>query len=384
MKKIIAILTALALGLSFGACADENENSTSDLTSEQSTWEETTEDATSEESVDVPGVGELENISQYIKLGAWKGINVAEKKEVTDKIIESIKNEKYLKEYAEEEDKGAPAENGDKVVIDYKGYLVETNEAFEGGEAKDVPVTLGSGGYVDGFESGIVGHSAGESFDIYLTFPEEYHEGLKGKEVRFAITLDSVKVSVFPQVDAELAKKLGFDSVEAFDKAVLKDAEHSVYVENMTTVWSAVIEDAEVLEYPKAQFDDYVKYFVDYNVSKYKYYATMYGVELKEYLSAMSMTEEEFYADLNEKGTEYAKGALKEQLTMYAVADAAFNREVSDEEFEQRVEEYAEENSTTVDALMKQYKKEGLMENILWDKVMVYLYDNAVFGAVTE
>lgn len=406
MKKLITLL--LALGLCLCSCgekekeADKNDSQSkaestvqSESTDEttESADESTKEDSTSaEESTDGesseeerPNVGDLEDITPYIKLGTWKGINIAKKVEVTEELKTQILNENYLAKYATQEETDAPAKEGDTVIMDYKGYLVDTNEAFEGGEAKDAELLLGSGKFVDGFESGIIGHSKGESFDIYLTFPKDYHEELANKEVRFAITLKKITQTVYPTPDEKILKELKFDSVDALNAAVQKEAEETVYTENLTNVWAAVLKEAEVLAYPEELHKGHVDYFIDYYEGMHKYYATYYGMEYADYLqAAFKMTEEEFKADLEKNAKEYADGALKEELTAYAVADAAFNREVSDEEYDAFVEKYAADNDMTIKDITTKYTRDEIIENILWDKVMVYLYENAVFGAQTE
>ncbi len=400
MKKLITLI--LALGLCLCACGEEKEtkkdesevkadssaqsteeSSEAEKSEEESSEEESSEDESSEE--DKPGVNDLGDLSPYIKLGAWKGINIDKKVEVTEERKTEILNKNYLAKYATQEDTGAAAKEGDTVIIDYKGYFVDTGEAFEGGEAKDADLVLGSGTFVDGFESGIIGHSAGESFDIYLTFPEDYYENLANKEVRFAITLDKVTETVYPTPDEKILKELKFDSVDALNAAVQEEAEQAVYTENLTNVWAAVLKDAEIIKYPEELHKGHVDYFVSYYEGMYQYYATYYGVEYGEYIKmAFGMTEEEFKADLEKNAKEYADGALKEELCAYAVADAAFGREVSDKEYEEFLAKYAKDNNTTVEELEKKYSREQVEENIIWDKVMVYLYENAVFGAQTE
>lgn len=408
MRKFVALFIAAVLAVSLCACdKEETKEDSKDAVTEASAEVEVSADGLSEEGTEsseeveeptasegsaeadgenkLPSIKDLENIGNYIELGTWKGVNVAEKSEVTEELIKQITEEEFLSDKATQEEKKTAAELGDTVIIDYKGFYEDTGEAFSGGEAKGAELLLGSGKFVPGFEEGVVGHYPGESFDIYLTFPEDYHEDLAGKRVRFAIVLSKITRTVYPEVDADLAKELGFDSVEDFDKAVLDIAEEMVYTENLGAVWSAVLEGAVVKEYPKEHFDSYAEDFKSYYLDQYNYYATIYGMELGEYMENMyGMTEEEFLADLDKNGKSYAEGALKEEMTLYAVADAAFNRQVSDGEYKEMLAGYAEDQKTTPEELEKEYGKEYLLENMLWDKVMVYLYDNAVFGAVTE
>ena len=414
MNKILVLFITLAVLISLQACGGKEENATSeDNDAEASSEKHETEqedkedkedsysgaeseasesDQTEEETEDteasaeeVPDVSELGDLSGYITLGTWEGVNVPEKAEVTDGIL-LLKRQEMLSSVAEQAEKSTAAELGDTVTMDYVGYVMETGEAFEGGEAEDAELELGSGKFIDGFEDALVGHKAGESFDIFVTFPKDYHsEKMAGVKVRFAIVLKKVTETVYPSVDDELARKLGYDSAVAFEDAVMLAAEEDVYVANLTAVWNAVLEDAQVKEYPKEQYAHSVAYYKDYYISTYSYYATMYGMELGKYLEvAYNMTEEEFYDKLEKDSKAYAEDSLKRELVAYSVADLAFNREVSQEEYEQRIQGYAEEKNVTVEKLEEEFDKETLIENIIWDKVMEHLYENAVFGTVAE
>lgn len=96
----------------------------------------------------------------------------------------------------------------DRVTIDFVGSV--DGEEFEGGKATDFVLAMGQGRMITGFEEGIVGHKAGEQFDIDVTFPAEYHaENLKGKAAKFAITLKKVENIVLPELTEEFVKKFG-------------------------------------------------------------------------------------------------------------------------------------------------------------------------------
>lgn len=100
------------------------------------------------------------------------------------------------------------SQDGDQVTINFKGFL--EGEAFEGGSADGVPLVLGSGGMIDGFESGLVGAKAGEKPTLALTFPEDYQaEHLAGKAATFEVEVTQVAEPVLPELDDEFAKSFG-------------------------------------------------------------------------------------------------------------------------------------------------------------------------------
>ena len=91
-----------------------------------------------------------------------------------------------------------------------KTKIVKKGEEFEGGKATDFVLFMGQGRMIPGFEEGIVGHKAGEQFDINVTFPAEYHsENLKGKDAKFAITLKKVEEMELPELTDEFVAKFG-------------------------------------------------------------------------------------------------------------------------------------------------------------------------------
>ena len=120
-----------------------------------------------------------------------------------DKMIDVLRKQQAT--WAESQ---AAAQAEDRVVIDFVGSF--DGEEFEGGKATDFTLAMGQGRMIPGFEEGIVGHKAGEQFDIDVTFPEEYHaENLKGKAAKFAITLKKVENIVLPELTEEFVKKFG-------------------------------------------------------------------------------------------------------------------------------------------------------------------------------
>lgn len=125
--------------------------------------------------------------------------------------LENIRKSRSL---AEKQDEKYAAANGDIAVIDFKGFVGDT--AFEGGEAKKHHLTLGSGAFIPGFEDQIIGHKIGDKFDVNVKFPADYHAAnLAGADARFAVEIHEIRKHILPELNDELAKQVGQESVDA-------------------------------------------------------------------------------------------------------------------------------------------------------------------------
>ena len=143
------------------------------------------------------------------KITVTKKVAKFDEKEV-DTALENIRKSRSV---AEKQDDKYAAKDGDVAVIDFKGFLGK--EAFEGGEAKKHHLILGSGAFIPGFEDQIIGHKTGDEFDVNVTFPKEYHaENLAGKKARFEVKVHEVRKHILPELNDELAKEVGQESVE--------------------------------------------------------------------------------------------------------------------------------------------------------------------------
>ncbi len=137
------------------------------------------------------------------------------KVEISDEEVEkSLERLAENKRDVKDRTKTTKAKKGDIVVIDFKGFVGD--EAFEGGEGKEFSLELGSGQFIPGFEEQLIGAKAGDEIDVNVTFPEEYHsEALKGKEARFETKVHKVQQIIPAELNDELAKHFGQDSLEA-------------------------------------------------------------------------------------------------------------------------------------------------------------------------
>lgn len=141
-----------------------------------------------------------------------------------DKMLTTLR-----KQHATWIDTDEAAANELRVSMDFTGSV--DGEEFEGGKAEGFNLVLGQGRMIPGFEEGLLGKKAGESFDINVKFPDDYHaENLKGKDAKFAIKLNKVEKQQLPEMDADFVKRFGVEdgSVESLKVEIRKNMEREL------------------------------------------------------------------------------------------------------------------------------------------------------------
>lgn len=165
-----------------------------------------------------------------VEVKDYKGLNIKKEKLDTsdERIDNALKQIRESRAQIQTVDEKRAAQKGDVAVIDFEGIV--DGQPLENGTAKGHELELGSNSFIPGFEDGIVGMNLGETKDIELKFPEEYHaKDIAGKPVKFKTTLHSLKKKVLPELNDEFAKSLGeqFETVDALRSEVKKDMEQS-------------------------------------------------------------------------------------------------------------------------------------------------------------
>lgn len=148
--------------------------------------------------------------------------------EVTDADVDAMLDT-LRKQQANWKESDAAATADDRATIDFSGSV--DGEEFEGGKASDFVLAMGQGRMIPGFEEGIVGHKAGETFTIDVKFPEDYHaENLKGKDAKFEIVLKKVETRELPELTEEFIKRFGVEdgSIEGLRAEVRKNMDREL------------------------------------------------------------------------------------------------------------------------------------------------------------
>ena len=228
------------------------------------------------------------------------------------------------------------AENGDTVDIDFEGFV--DGKAFEGGKAEHYSLVLGSGSFIPGFEDQVVGHSAGEEFDVNVKFPEEYGAAeLAGKDATFKIKLHEVKYKELPALDDDFAKDVSeYDTLDELKDSIRNNIKTNLDKQAEQKVENDLMD--QVITNMKADIPDaMVDSRIDELVQDFEYRISQQGLKLADYLKYMGMNIEQFRAQFKEQ----ADKQIKMRLAMEAIV-AKEGITASDEEFEEEVKRIAD------------------------------------------
>ena len=313
-------------------------------------------------------------VKPEVKLGEYKGIEV-EKLDttVTDEDVDNeIKGlqEKQAELVVKEEGK---AELGDTVVMDFEGFV--DDEAFEGGKADNYSLELGSGQFIPGFEEQLVGLGTGESKDVEVSFPEEYHATeLAGKPAVFKVTLHEIKGKELPELDDEFAKDVD-DEVETLDalkEKIKSRLEHDKKHQEEHHIQDTVVEKATAaseIDVPEIMFENEV----DRMLQEFEQRLQMQGMNLELYFQFSGQNEQALRDQMKEEAEQRVRGSL----TLEAIGKAE-NIEASEEELNEELEKMSSQYNMTVENIRAALGNlDALKGDIVARKTVQFLVDNS-------
>lgn len=308
-----------------------------------------------------------------VKLGQYKGLKVKKDKVKVSK--EEIEHQigHILDRYAELVSKDGAVEDGDTVIIDFKGF--KDNTPFDGGTAENYSLEIGSHSFIPGFEEGVIGMKKGESKDIELTFPDDYMaKDLAGQKVVFNVVLHDIKKRVIPDLTEEFFKDLDMEGVstkEELEKVVEeeikaqkeKDAENK-FIDSLleTAAKNMTIElDKEIID---AEIDRMYKQFVQR--------LQMQGVSEELYLAYSGVKKEDILKDMEKE----AEARVKYRYMLEAIAkEEKINP--TEEEAREELKRVAEMYKVSEEELLKEF---GSLDVVKYDlsmrKAIEILKDN--------
>lgn len=270
-------------------------------------------------------------LGDYKKLTAKKPKVTVAAKDV-DEVIDRIRQG-----FAEKKPVERAAKDGDEVVIDFIGK--KDGEAFNGGTANDYTLTIGSKQFIPGFEEGIIGHKAGEAFDLELEFPADYHaKELAGSKVVFSTTLKEVKEIVLPELNDELAAKAGpFTAIDELQADIKREITTQKEREATDKLKDELIDQLikkSTIPVPEILVQDQAQ-SIEQDMTQNLMYQ---GMNLDMYLESKKMTKEEWLEG------EVKEAAVKRVKAGLVLAELSKELKVTatDEELAEKVSEYQE------------------------------------------
>lgn len=309
-----------------------------------------------------------------VKLGDYKNLEVSVdvEKEVTDADVEE-RIERERNNLAELVIKEAAAEDGDTVVIDFVGSI--DGVEFDGGKGENFSLGLGSGQFIPGFEDQLVGHSAGETVDVIVTFLEDYQaEDLAGKEAKFVTTIHEVKAKEVPALDDELAKDIDeevetlADLKEKYRKE-LSAAKEEAYKDAVEgAAIDTAVENAEIVELPEEMIHEEVHR----SVNEFLGNLQRQGINPDMYFQITGTTQE----DLHNQYQAEAESRTKTNLVIEAVAKAE-GFDASEEEIQKEVEQLAADYNMEVAQVQNLLSADMLKHDITIKKAVELITSTA-------
>ena len=301
-----------------------------------------------------------------VKLGAYKDLEVSVEvsKEVTDADVDA-RIERERNNLAELVVKEGAAAEGDTVVIDFVGSI--DGVEFDGGKGDNFSLGLGSGQFIPGFEDQLVGHSAGETVDVIVTFPEDYQAAdLAGKEAKFVTTIHEVKAKEVPALDDELAKDID-EEVETLDelkekyRKELAAAKEEAYNDAVEAAIDLAVENAEIVDLPEEMIHEEVHR----SINEFLGNMQRQGISPEMYFQITGTTQE----DLHKQYEAEAESRTKTNLVVEAVAKAE-GFEATEEEINAEIEQLAADYNMPVEQVRNLLSPEMLKHDITVKKAV--------------
>jgi len=319
------------------------------------------------------------DLSNYLKVGEYKGVKAekvevkVEKSEIGDAIVEALKAATKEVELS----KGDEVKTGDTVNIDYVGKV--DGKKFEGGSAKGQELSLGSGTYIDGFEEGLVGHKVGEkNIELALAFPPNYSaEELQGKDVIFTVKINSATRDEQPEYNDAFVKTLGdYKNTEEYEKEVeeqiYKKKKEEAEQNQKTEIWSQVLADTKVKQYP----EDVVTHYIESFDKQIDYYADKQGIDRQDFIAKYYGVSTE--KELKKQLKDYAQTLVKQEMLVEYIAEkegiSYTDEEAANLQADIENQGYDED---TVEIETGRTMDQYVHIELLYEKVLNYLQNNA-------
>ncbi len=312
-------------------------------------------------------------IKDYLGIEAHKDVAPVTEEEIDNEIF-GVRNRNSRE--IDIEDRAA--ENGDTATIDFEGFA--DGVPFEGGKGTDYALELGSGSFIPGFEEQIVGHKTGDSFDVNVTFPKEYHaEDLAGKEAVFKVTIKKLQKIELPELDDDFVKDVSeFNTVDEYRadwKAKLEKQHESRANAAFEDELMHALMDKLVADIPEPMFVEETENFV----RDYDNRLRMQGMDLNTYFKYTGLTLEK----LREQLRPQAENQVKCRLALEKIASLE-NIVPTDAEVEEEFESIAKAYNMDVEKVKEMVAADAIIADMKVKKAMELVKEKAVIVPKSE
>ncbi|MEG1872719.1 MAG: trigger factor [Ruthenibacterium sp.] len=306
-----------------------------------------------------------------VEIGSYTGLKAT-------KIVNAVEDEAVDAEIHRMQERNArivtregAAENGDITDIDFEGFVDGT--AFEGGKGEHFSLTLGSGQFIPGFEDQLIGHKAGEAFDVNVKFPEDYQaKELAGKDATFKVTLHEVKTKEMPAMDDEFAKDVSeHDTLDALKGSIRKGMEEDASKQADLDLENSLVE--QIVETLKGNIPPVmIENRIDEMVRDFEYRLQQQGLRLEEYLKYMGGDVAKFRDGFQEQ----AEKQVKIRLALETVAKKE-KLEATAEDFENEVKRIAESYKMEVEKVKELIPEAEVKKDLAVNKAIDFIKSSA-------
>ncbi len=310
-------------------------------------------------------------VKPEIKVGGYTGLKATRKVNTVDDADVDAEITRMQERNGRIITREGKAENGDTVDMDFEGFV--DGVAFEGGKAEHYSLVLGSGSFIPGFEDQLIGHEAGEEFDVNVTFPEEYQaKELAGKPAVFKIKLHEVKTRELPTLDDEFAKDVSeYDTLDELKASIRKGMEEQNAKQADLAVENDLVDQVIATiegDIPEVMYENRM----DEAVRDFEYRLAQQGLKLDMYLQYMGQTMETFRASFKEQ----AEKQVKIRLALEAVV-AAEQIAATDEELEAELQRIADNYKMELEKVKELVNADEVKKDLAVNKAIDFIKDHA-------
>ncbi len=317
-------------------------------------------------SMEIPVLPEFE-------LGQYKGL--------TFKRPENVVSEEHIQEHIDHNlmrgsklvDSENPVAMDDVVNLNFEGFV--DGKAFDGGKAENYQLKIGSHTFIDTFEDQLIGLKKGDTKDVVVRFPKEYHEkSLADKEATFKVLINNIRTRIMPKFDEEFVKNTSeFDTIEAYKEniksIITKEQEAKIERDLDNQIVDAIINNTK-LEIPTELVDREQERMI----LGLQDQLAQQGLRLEDYLAYIDKSMDDYKAEQRQ----YAEKNVKTRFILERIITTE-NITVTNEEFNARLEEFAKMQNVSLDELKKQmgeHNMSHILNNMLMDKLFAFLKEN--------